>query len=107
MVKYDDGLDGPAQALAHRGRRQIVSRLASGAASSTELAGLLEIGLPALHKHLALLRGAGLIGSAKTGRTVTHVLQSAGLDQLTDWLLSRQSFWSNQFDALTHHLEDE
>ncbi|WP_029136116.1 ArsR/SmtB family transcription factor [Nakamurella lactea] len=105
MVKYDDGLDGAATALAHRGRRQIISRLGAGSATSSELAELLDIGLPALHKHLDLLRRASLIESSKTGRTVSHVLRPAGLDQLADWLLTRKSFWSNQFDALADHLE--
>lgn len=107
MVKYDDGLDGVAHALAHSGRRQIVSRLGSADASSTELARLLRIGLPALHKHLALLRDAGLISSTKAGRTVTHRLHPDGLAGYTDWLLTRKSFWSNQFDALADHLEDQ
>lgn len=107
MVKYDDGLDEVAQALAHRGRRRIVSRLGAGRASSTELATLLQIGLPALHKHLALLRAAGLIHSSKAGRTVSHQLQPSGLDRMADWLLTRKSFWSNQFDALATQLEDE
>lgn len=106
MVKYDDGLDEVAHALAHRGRRQIVSTLGNAGASSTDLARMLRIGLPALHKHLALLRAAGLIESTKAGRTVTHRLHADGLTGYTNWLLTRKSFWSNQFDALADHLED-
>jgi len=106
VVKYLDGLDAVTQALAHRGRRSIISRLAKEAATSTDLSRLLGIGLPALHKHLDLLRRASMIASVKAGRTVTHTLRPTALDTLADWILTRKLFWQNQFDALADHLED-
>ena len=93
-------------ALAHTGRRAIVQQLGSGPATSTELAELLGIGLPALHKHLALLRDGRLIASIKTGRVVHHRLDPVGLDAAADWLAVRRSFWSNQLDTLGDYLED-
>jgi DNA-binding transcriptional ArsR family regulator len=105
MVKYADGLDGIATALAHPGRRQIVDRLRAGPASSSELAQLLGIGLPALTKHLTLLASAGVVRSAKTGRVVTHELDDERLRAYAIWLGTRESFWRNQLDALTDHLE--
>jgi DNA-binding transcriptional ArsR family regulator len=106
MVKYTDGLDGVAAALAHPGRRQVVDRLRAGPASSSELAGLLGIGLPAMTKHLALLAAAGVVHSAKTGRVVTHELDDERLRAYAIWLGTRESFWHNQLDALTEHLEN-
>ena len=106
MVKYSDGLDDIAQALACRGRRQIVARLNGATATSSELADLLGIGLPAVQKHLSVLHDADLITSIKRGRTVTHSLKPASLASYADWLRTRQSFWNNQLDALTEHLED-
>lgn len=105
MVKYRDGLDELAHALAHAGRRRIVTELSRRSASSSRLAELLDIGLPALHKHLELLRAASVISSAKSGRTVTHTLRPEALDPLADWIVSRKLFWDNQFDALADHLE--
>lgn len=105
MVKYWDGLDGVAAALAHPGRRQVVDRLRAGPATSSDLAGLLGVGLPAIAKHLALLGGAGVIHSAKSGRVVTHVLDDRRLQEYATWLRARESFWRHQLDALTDHLE--
>jgi DNA-binding transcriptional ArsR family regulator len=105
MAKYSDGLDGVAAALSHSGRRHVVDRLRAGPASSSELAQLLGIGLPALTKHLALLASAGVIRSAKTGRVVTHELDDERLRTYAIWLGTRKSFWHNQLDALTDHLE--
>ena len=42
MVKYLDGLDEVATALAHTGRRQIIDRLHAGPATTSELATLLD-----------------------------------------------------------------
>lgn len=107
MVKYQDGLDDLAHALAHAGRRRIVTELSRRSASSSRLAELLDIGLPALHKHLELLRVASVINSTKSGRTVTHTLQPDSLDPLADWIVSRKLFWDNQFDSLADHLEKQ
>ena len=100
MVKYSDGLDGVATALANRGRRQVVSRLQRGAATSSQLAAELGIGLPALHKHLTVLAGAELNDSRKTGRVVTHRLRREPLRRYDDWLAARSGFWTEQLDAL-------
>lgn len=100
MVKYSDGLDAVATALAHPGRRQIVSRLGVGTATSSELAADLGIGLPALHKHLAVLTSAALIGSHKTGRVVTHQLRAEPLQRFDSWLATRTFFWTHQLAAL-------
>ncbi|MDQ6658220.1 MAG: winged helix-turn-helix domain-containing protein [Actinomycetota bacterium] len=109
-MKYSDRVDSVdlvAHALANSGRRAVVTRLSNGSATSSELAELLGVGLPAAHKQLALLRAAGLIESTKIGRTVTNTLRPDGLDDLEDWIATRKSFWSNQFDALAHAVEDE
>jgi DNA-binding transcriptional ArsR family regulator len=105
MVKYSDGLDELAAALAHPGRRHIVDRLRAGPATTSELAALLDVGLPAVTKHLGLLAGAGLIRSAKSGRVVTHRLSPERLHEYSTWLATRESFWHHQIDALTTHLE--
>lgn len=100
MVKYLDGLDAVATALAHPGRRQAVTLLGGGPASSSRLAGVLGIGLPAMHKHLAVLTTAGLIESTKAGRVVTHRLRVEPLRRYAGWLAERSAFWNTQLDAL-------
>lgn len=105
MVKYADGFDAVASALAHAGRRHVVDRLRAGPATTSELATLLDVGLPAVTKQLGLLARAGVITSAKSGRTVTHRLAPAPLIEYSTWLASRESFWHSQLDALTDYLE--
>lgn len=104
MAKYSDDLGPLAAALANDGRRSIVDRLRAGPATTSELAALLAVGLPAVTKQLGVLSGAGLVQSSKQGRVVTHRLDPAPLAEYATWLASRRSFWSNQLDALTAHL---
>ena len=106
MVKYFDGLDAVAAALAHPGRRQAISLLGAGPASSSHLARALGIGLPAMHKHLGLLTGAGLIESTKVGRVVTHRLRPEPLRRYGSWLAERSAFWDTQLDALAGAFAD-
>lgn len=89
-----------ASAMAHPGRRQIVDRLRAGPATTTELAALVGVGLPAMAKHIGLLTDATLVASTKRGRTVTHELRTQPLDDYATWLTARSSFWHNQLDAL-------
>lgn len=100
MAKYFDGLDEVASALANPGRRRLVVSLQQGPATSSQLAAVLGIGLPALHKHLAVLTKAELIASHKRGRVVTHRLQPEPLRRYTDWLTRRTAFWNDRLDAL-------
>ena len=106
MVKYWDGLDAVATALANGGRRRIVDRLRAGPATTSELAAMLQIGLPAATKQLAALAEARLVQSTKTGRTVTHRLDPAPLMDFSTWLATRESFWQHQLDALSAHLQE-
>lgn len=106
MVKYSDGLDAVAGALAHAGRRQLIGTLQRGPATSSQLATELGIGLPALHKHLMVLTGAELIASHKAGRVVTHRLRRGPLLRYDDWLAARAGFWHDQLDALGEGLSD-
>jgi DNA-binding transcriptional ArsR family regulator len=107
MANYDDGLEGVATALAHRGRRRLVERLAAGPATSSELAEEIGVTLPTLQRHLGVLRDGGLLASRKTGRVVTHRLRPQPLLDLDDWLAVRTSFWEQQLASLGAHLDTD
>lgn len=100
MTKYHDGLDLVAASMANAGRRQIVDRLRAGDASTSELAALLGLGLPATMKQLTVLGDAGVIVSAKAGRTVRYELDDTPLTDYSTWLAARQTFWHGQLSAL-------
>src|SRR5205807_10453430 len=65
MATATDQLDRTFAALADPTRRAILSRLASGEASVTELAEPFEMTLPAVSKRLKVLERAGLIARGR------------------------------------------
>lgn len=107
VVNYSSpSLDLTFSALADCTRRLLVTRLASGSASTSELAGPLTISLPAVLKHLRVLERAGLIRSEKCGRIRRYSLQSARMQEAAAWLEEYRGFWEGQLDALEHYLEE-
>ena len=107
MVKYNRGLDATFQALADPTRRAIVSALARGQASVTELARPHRMTLPAVMKHLHVLERAGLVRQRKRGRVRHCRLAAQPLKQAEAWLSQYRMFWENQLDALDRYLTQQ
>lgn len=104
MVKYSRGLDATFQALADPTRRAIVSALARGQASVTELARPHRMSLPAVMKHIRVLQRAGLVRQRKLGRTRRCRLAPRPLQRAEAWISQYRAFWETQFDALDRYL---
>jgi DNA-binding transcriptional ArsR family regulator len=98
MVKYNRGLDATFQALSDPTRRAIVSALARGQASVTELA------RPYRMSHLRVLEKAGLVTQRKFGRTRRCRLVARPLKKAVAWISQYRAFWETQFDALDRYL---
>ncbi len=98
-------LDAAFQALADPTRRAMVERLALGPASLSELAAPFPMSLPAVHQHLAVLEGAGLVASQKVGRVRTCRLEPAAISQAERWLTERRQDWERKLDRLAAHLQ--
>jgi ArsR family transcriptional regulator, nickel/cobalt-responsive transcriptional repressor len=64
------------QALATPSRVRILSRLAAGACSVTELARAVEMGQPAVSQQLRVLRYLGLVVGAREGRNIVYALHN-------------------------------
>ena len=73
-------------ALADPTRRSILASLQQGARPVHELAGHFAISRPAVSKHLAVLRNAGLVREQRRGRENLYALERAALDQAREWL---------------------
>jgi DNA-binding transcriptional ArsR family regulator len=107
MVKYNRGLDATFQALSDPTRRAIVSALARGQASVTELARPHRMSLPAVMKHLKVLENAGLVTQRKLGRTRLCRLAARPLQKAEAWISRYRAFWDKQFDALDRYLAQQ
>ena len=98
-------LDHVFHALADPTRRIMVERLSRGPASVSELAEPLEMSLPAVVQHLAVLEQSGLVRSEKVGRVRTCRIQPAALGAAEKWIHQRRTTWERRLDRLGEYLD--
>src|SRR5688572_31963135 len=98
-------LDSVFRALADPGRRAMVERLVKGPASVSELAGPLDMSLPAVVQHLQVLEQSGLVTSEKVGRVRTCRIQPAALTAAEEWINQRRTTWERRLDRLGEYLD--
>ena len=101
-----DRLSTTYAALADPTRRAILSRLATGEASVTELAEPFEMSLPAVSKHLKVLERAGLIARGRQAQWRPCRLEAAPLKEAADWLEEYRRFWEESFERLDEYLRE-
>lgn len=93
--------------LADPTRRGLFERLAEeGELSVSELTRGAGVSQPAVSQHLAALKGAGLVGEQKAGRSTLYRVDPEGLRPLVDWLGHYAVFWRDRFDALEALLKE-
>ena len=100
----DDRLSVIFSALADPTRRAILTRLADGEATVTELAAPFPISMPAISRHLKVLERAGLISRSRAGQHLSSTLRAAPLQEATEWMERYRRFWDGSFDRLDAHL---
>jgi DNA-binding transcriptional ArsR family regulator len=105
MVYHQTRLDATFAALAHPVRREILSRLASGAKTVGELAARFDMSLPAASKHVRVLERAGLARIRREGRVRRTTLVAAPMREAASWIERYRQFWETQFDQLAEYLE--
>ena len=88
-----DELTETMKALADPSRRRQLERLASGPATSGQLAGLLAMSRPAGSQHLAVLVDAGLVRTTPAGRQRWHTLEPDRLYRTRAWLEQLLTEW--------------
>jgi len=79
-------LNATFAALADPTRRAILTRLASGDSSVSELAEPFEMSMPAISKHLKVLQRAGLIERGREAQWRPCRLAAGPLKDASDWL---------------------
>ncbi|HEY1930052.1 MAG TPA: metalloregulator ArsR/SmtB family transcription factor [Caulobacteraceae bacterium] len=105
MLNQSEPLDRVFHALADPTRRALVERLSRGSTSVSELARPLPMSLPAVMQHLQVLESAGLVRSAKVGRTRSCALDLEALSQANRWIEARRREWEARLDRLGDYLE--
>ena len=93
-------LDRTLSALADPTRRAIVARLLHGDARVTDVAGMFEMSLNGVSKHLRVLEKAGIVVRRVQGRE--HQLSFSGepLDEAQVWIERTRTFWNARMDSL-------
>lgn len=86
MVKYISDTDYIFAALADPTRRDILARVAECEMPVGKLAAEYEISLPAVSRHLRVLRRAGLIMVRKDGQRRMVMAVPGALDQAAEYL---------------------
>jgi DNA-binding transcriptional ArsR family regulator len=99
-----DPLSAKFAALADPTRRAILSRLAHGETSVTELAAPFEMSLPAVSKHLKVLERAGLIARGRDAQWRPCRIEPDALREVDDWLEKYRRMWEAQLDRLEEYL---
>jgi DNA-binding transcriptional ArsR family regulator len=98
--------DDVFRALADPTRRAIYERLVKdGEQTVRALTDFAGVSQPAVSKHLALLKVAGLVHDRPAGRQTHYRADPMGLAPLADWMGIYGAFWKDRFDALEDLLE--
>ena len=101
-----DSLTSTFSALADPTRRAILSRLASGECSVTELAEPFEMSLPAVSKHLRVLERAGLIARGREAQWRPCRIEAAPLKAVAEWTEQYRQIWETRFYNLELYLRE-
>ena len=99
-----DQLSSTFAALADPTRRAILSRLASGTCSVTELAEPFDMSLPAVSKHLRVLERAGLIARSREAQWRPCSIEGAKLKEVADWTARYRHIWEGRLNRLDTYL---
>jgi DNA-binding transcriptional ArsR family regulator len=106
MQTQSDHLSSTFAALADPTRRAILSRLAGGELSVSELAKPFRMTPPAVTKHLKVLQRAGLITQGREAQWRPCKLKAAPLKEAADWVEQYRKFWEERFDRLDEYLAE-
>jgi DNA-binding transcriptional ArsR family regulator len=89
------------RALSDPTRRALFERLCrKGEQTVGALTARAGVSQPAVSKHLAVLKQAGLVRDRHEGRQTHYSAQLAALAPLVDWTSQMTGFWQSRFDQL-------
>ena len=93
--------DALFKTLADPTRRAIFERLCrEGEQTVGALTAQSRVSQPAVSKHLAVLKQAGLVRDRHEGRQTHYTAEPGALAPLIDWTREMAGFWQSRFDRL-------
>jgi len=99
--KMSHARDALFRTLADPTRRAIFERLCrEGEQTVGAVTAQAGISQPAVSKHLAALKRAGLVRDRHEGRRTHYSARLGALAPLIDWTSQMAGFWQNRFDRL-------
>jgi DNA-binding transcriptional ArsR family regulator len=101
-----DELSSVLSALADPTRRAIVTRLANGEATVTEIAEPFDMTLPAVSKHIHILVKAGLVVQGRERQRRPCRLNSQPLKALSDWTETFRANWESSYSRLDDYMRE-
>jgi DNA-binding transcriptional ArsR family regulator len=106
----NDPLSATFSALADPTRRAILIRLADGPATVQELAEPFQLSLPAVSKHLKVLRQAGLLSQGRDAQRRPCRLETKPLEDVAVWAEQLRTSYEEAYrrlDALLARLQQK
>jgi DNA-binding transcriptional ArsR family regulator len=105
MERAHPDLDTAFYALSDPTRRAILSRLALGEATVSELMEPFELSQPTISKHLKVLERAGLVEGGRDAQRRPRRLAPRAMKDIADWIEPFREQWERRFDNLDAHLK--
>lgn len=82
------GIQSTLRALSDPTRREILNLLKKDSMSAGDIAGHFDMSVPAVSKHLSILKDAGLIRDRREGKYIYYELNASVLEEVLIWIES-------------------
>lgn len=82
------GIQSTMRALSDPTRREILNLLKKDNMSAGDIAGHFDMSVPAVSKHLSILKDAGLIRDRREGKYIYYELNASVLEEVLIWIES-------------------
>lgn len=80
------GIQSTMRALSDPTRREILTLLKKDSMSAGDISGHFEMSVPAVSKHLSILKDAGLIRDRREGKYIYYELNASVLEEVLIWI---------------------